>query len=157
MTIALSKNPVQHERTKHIGMLHHFIREKLEDNTITLNHVISAENLADMLTKGLPVDTFQRARHLMGLRVKSEQVGVSKPQVKLIRSFCHFRGFRPYLKSIPPILLFTPSSYSHSIPISKNKQSRNLLVNKSESRSKLWCMCNGPVACLSRFCLEIPW
>ena len=78
-TIALSKNPVHHERTKHIGMRHHFIREQIEDNTITLNHVTSAENLADRFTKGLTVDTFQRLRALMGLTAKSDQVGVSEP------------------------------------------------------------------------------
>jgi len=34
-TLAISKNPVHHERTKHIGMRHHFIREKIEDNTVS--------------------------------------------------------------------------------------------------------------------------
>jgi len=77
-TIAISKNPVHHERTKHIGMRHHFIREKIEDNTVALNHVPSAENLADLLTKGLPVPTFQRLRYLLGLTVRSSQVGVSQ-------------------------------------------------------------------------------
>ena len=48
-TIALSKNPVHHERSKHIG---HFLRERVEDNTISLSQVPSADNIADLLTKG---------------------------------------------------------------------------------------------------------
>ena len=52
--IALSKNPVHHDRTKHIAMRHHFLREKVEDNTISLNYISTAGNLADLLTKALP-------------------------------------------------------------------------------------------------------
>jgi len=47
-TIALSKNPVHHERSKHIGLRHHFHRERVEDNTISLSHVPSADNIADL-------------------------------------------------------------------------------------------------------------
>jgi hypothetical protein len=55
-TIALSKNPVHHERSKHIGLRHHFLRERVEDNTISLSHVPSADNIADLLTKGLLIN-----------------------------------------------------------------------------------------------------
>jgi hypothetical protein len=58
--IASSKNPVHHERSKHIGMRHHFLREKVEDGTISLDHVRIGVNLADVLTKGLPKDVFEK-------------------------------------------------------------------------------------------------
>ena len=35
--INISKNPVQHSRTKHIEIRHHFIRELVEDGTLTLS------------------------------------------------------------------------------------------------------------------------
>ena len=38
-TINISKNPVQHSRTKHIEIWHHFIRELVEDGTITLEFI----------------------------------------------------------------------------------------------------------------------
>jgi hypothetical protein len=69
--IALSKNPVHHERSKHIGMRHHFLREKIEDGTISLDHVRSEENLADVLTKGLPKDVFEKHRQNLGVTVRS--------------------------------------------------------------------------------------
>ena len=57
-TVALSKNPVYHKQSKHIGLQHHFLREQVDQGTITLSHVSSAKNIADCLTKALPRDTF---------------------------------------------------------------------------------------------------
>jgi len=76
-TIALSKNPVHHERSKHIGLRHHFLRERVEDNTISLSHVPSADNIADLLTKGLPRELFDRLRDLLGVTARSDRVGLS--------------------------------------------------------------------------------
>jgi len=76
-TIALSKNPVNHERSKHIGLRHHFLRERVEDKTISLSHVPSADNSADLLTKGLPRELFDRLRDLLGVTARSDRVGVS--------------------------------------------------------------------------------
>lgn len=70
--IALSKNPVHHKRSKHIALRHHFLREKVEDKSITLDHVPSAENIADLLTKSLPGPTFEKLRHLLGIHGKGE-------------------------------------------------------------------------------------
>jgi hypothetical protein len=53
-TVALSKNPVYHERSKHIGLQHHYLRERVEDGTISLLHIPSVNNIADLFTKPLP-------------------------------------------------------------------------------------------------------
>lgn len=37
--INISKNPVQHSRTKHINIMYHFIRELVENKTVVLEHV----------------------------------------------------------------------------------------------------------------------
>ena len=74
----MSKNPVHHKRSKHIGMRHHFLREKVEDGTISLDHVRSEENLADVLTKGLPKDVFEKHRENLGVTLRLQQVGVSE-------------------------------------------------------------------------------
>ena len=65
--ISISKNPVQHSRTKHIGIRHHFIRELVEDNVVSLEHVVSEKQLADIFTKGLDHSRFEALRSAIGL------------------------------------------------------------------------------------------
>nr|GEZ16269.1 retrotransposon-related protein [Tanacetum cinerariifolium] len=56
--IAISCNPVQHSRTKHIAICYHFIKEHVEKGTIELYFVKTDYQLADLFTKALPVDHF---------------------------------------------------------------------------------------------------
>ncbi|CAL8999958.1 unnamed protein product [Prunus brigantina] len=51
--IDISKNPVQHSRTKHIDIRHHFIRDRVEDKILSLEFVPFEKQLADILTKAL--------------------------------------------------------------------------------------------------------
>ena len=51
--LALAQNPVYHQRTKHIEVQWHFIREKVEEGTIQLVYKTTADMLADGLTKPL--------------------------------------------------------------------------------------------------------
>nr|GEY57485.1 retrovirus-related Pol polyprotein from transposon TNT 1-94 [Tanacetum cinerariifolium] len=56
--IAISCNPVQHSRTKHIAVRYHFIKEHVEKGTIELYFVKTDYQLADIFTKALPTDRF---------------------------------------------------------------------------------------------------
>ncbi|KAF2345349.1 Integrase catalytic core [Trinorchestia longiramus] len=49
--IDLAKNPVHHQRSKHIDIRYHFIRAIIQDNKAVLSFVPSEENMADMFTK----------------------------------------------------------------------------------------------------------
>lgn len=51
--IDVSNNPKLNDRTKHIDIAYHFTRERVLDGSITIMHVPSTENLADICTKGL--------------------------------------------------------------------------------------------------------
>ena len=50
----LVKNPVNHQRTKHIDVKHHFVREKLMAGVVDYQFVHSEDNIADCFTKPLP-------------------------------------------------------------------------------------------------------
>jgi hypothetical protein len=60
--IYLSGNPVQHQRTKHIEMDIHFVREKVARGQVRVLHVPSKHQIADIFTKGLPLILFQDFR-----------------------------------------------------------------------------------------------
>ncbi|GJS14915.1 hypothetical protein Tco_0409387 [Tanacetum coccineum] len=66
--IAISCNPVQHSRTKHIAVRYHFIKEHVEMGTIELYFVKTDYQLADLFTKALPVDRFNYLVRRLGMR-----------------------------------------------------------------------------------------
>jgi hypothetical protein len=65
--IDISHNPVQHDRTKHIEVDRHFLKEKLDSKLISLPFVRSAEQLADILTKAVGSREFQQAVLKIGM------------------------------------------------------------------------------------------
>jgi hypothetical protein len=51
--LALAKNPIFHERCKHIRVRHHFIRGCLEEGSIEAGYINTKDQLVDLLTKPL--------------------------------------------------------------------------------------------------------
>ena len=60
--IKIAHNPVQHSRTKHIDVRHHFIRDHVAKGDIDLKHVRTDKQVADIFTKPLDEKTFCRLR-----------------------------------------------------------------------------------------------
>nr|GEW73854.1 hypothetical protein [Tanacetum cinerariifolium] len=71
--IAISCNPVQHSRTKHIDVHYHFVKEHVEKGTIELYFVKTDYQLADLFTKDLPVDLLNYLVRRLGMRSLSPQ------------------------------------------------------------------------------------
>ena len=65
--ISISGNPVQHDRTKHVEIDRHFIKEKLEKGVIDPQFVRSKAQLADILTKADSTETFNSTIFKLGL------------------------------------------------------------------------------------------
>ena len=65
--IQLIKNPVFHDRSKHINVRYHYIRECIEENRVKLKSVGTVEELADILTKALGRARFCELRSKIGV------------------------------------------------------------------------------------------
>nr|GEY70920.1 retrovirus-related Pol polyprotein from transposon TNT 1-94 [Tanacetum cinerariifolium] len=66
--IAISCNPVQYSRTKHIDVRYHFIKEKVKKGIVELFFVRNEYQLADLFTKALPVERFKYLIRQLGMR-----------------------------------------------------------------------------------------
>ncbi|GJT89123.1 hypothetical protein Tco_1070840 [Tanacetum coccineum] len=71
--IAISCNPVQHSRTKHIVFHYQFIKEHVENCTIELYFFKTDYQLAGLFTKALPVDRFNDLVRHLGMSSLSSQ------------------------------------------------------------------------------------
>lgn len=67
--INISKNHVQHNRTKHIDISHHLIRDLVGSKQIMLKHISTKNQIADIFTKPLDVVHFEALRAALGLCV----------------------------------------------------------------------------------------
>ena len=65
--IALAHNPVKHDRTKHVEVDRHFIKEKLEAKIIQIPFVKTEDQLADILTKAVSSRIFHNSLDKLGV------------------------------------------------------------------------------------------
>ena len=65
--VKLTNNPVQHSRTKHIDIRHHFLRDHVAKNNISLEGVRTEDQLADIFTKPLDEAMFCRLRNQLNV------------------------------------------------------------------------------------------
>lgn len=65
--LALTKNPHLHERSKHIDICYHFIRDLTEKGKVTSKYINTTDMVADGMTKPLGRVAFERFKHMLGL------------------------------------------------------------------------------------------
>ena len=67
---ALAKNPVFHDRSKHIDTRYHFIRDCIAKKEVKLEYVKTQDQIADIFTKPLKFEVFRRLRNSIGTKKK---------------------------------------------------------------------------------------
>ncbi|GJW26221.1 retrovirus-related pol polyprotein from transposon TNT 1-94 [Tanacetum coccineum] len=70
--IDLIKNPVQHSRTNHIEIRHHFLRDNVQKGNISIEKVPSKDNIASILTKPLKRESFNYLRLGLGMMEQND-------------------------------------------------------------------------------------
>ena len=65
--IEISKNAKYHDRTKHIDVAHHFVRERIAAKDIEVRYCPTNDMIADIMTKGLGSIKFTKFRDLIGV------------------------------------------------------------------------------------------
>jgi len=66
-TINIAKNPCQHKKTKHIYIRHHFLRDNVKKGLISMNFCAIDRQIADIFSKALSREQFERTRLELGL------------------------------------------------------------------------------------------
>ena len=65
--INLTKNPMQHSKTKHIEIRYHFICDHVQKGDCEIKFVKTENQLADLFTKPLARDRFNKLRTELGI------------------------------------------------------------------------------------------
>lgn len=66
--IKLSKNPVMHRRTKHIDVRYHYLRDLVNEGAMRLMFCGTKDQVADIMTKPIKLDQFEKLRSMLGVR-----------------------------------------------------------------------------------------
>ena len=64
---ALSENPVHHDRTKHVDIVYHYVRDEIKKDRIELKYITTDTMPADGLTKPLPPFKYQRFIEMLNM------------------------------------------------------------------------------------------
>nr|GEX74377.1 retrovirus-related Pol polyprotein from transposon TNT 1-94 [Tanacetum cinerariifolium] len=101
--IAISCNPVQHSRTKHIAVRYHFIKEHVEKGTIELYFVKTDYQLAGIFTKALLADRFNYLVRHLGHIIDNQRLHVDPAKIEAVKNWaspttpieiCQFLGLK---------------------------------------------------------------
>jgi len=85
-TIRLIEDPTFHQRTKHIHVKYHFVRQEVRKENICVSYVASQEQLADVMTKAVTPDIFKRLRQRLNV-VSKTWIGDSNLRESLVSKF----------------------------------------------------------------------
>lgn len=65
--IQLSKNPVLHGKSKHIEVRFHYLRDLVNEGVVKLSYCPTEVQVADIFTKPLKLEQFEKLRRMLGV------------------------------------------------------------------------------------------
>ena len=66
-SIKLSMNPIFHDRSKHIEIPYHYVRDMVDRNSVKLEYICIADQTADILTKPLSRVKIEHFKRRLGM------------------------------------------------------------------------------------------
>ena len=90
-TVYMSSNPVQHQRTKHVEIDLHFVRERVATGAVRVTHVPTSSQYADIVTKGLPSSVFADFRSSLNVQAADVSTAGGVRQIDCLS--CMYRAW----------------------------------------------------------------
>ncbi|GKC85860.1 retrovirus-related pol polyprotein from transposon TNT 1-94 [Tanacetum coccineum] len=133
--IDLSKNPVQHSRTKHIEIRHHFLRDNIQKGNISIEKVSSEDNIADILTKPLKREPFNYLR-LEVDELESEKANFSNIYDLLLEEYVSKDVTCSYLHSLSDLNAYAELQCMYLYKVKECECLAQKLLKQTESVNK---------------------
>ncbi|GKC23988.1 retrovirus-related pol polyprotein from transposon TNT 1-94 [Tanacetum coccineum] len=141
--IAISCNPVQHSRTKHINVRYHFIKEQVERGIIELYFVRTEYQLADMFTKALSQDRFEYLVRRLGVKPSTNASG-SQPSGNTKKDKIQQTPSSTQKNKVEAHPRTVKSSLKNKNSVVEPKGTANVQHSKLNANSEPLCVkCNG--------------
>ena len=96
----MSENPTNRERSRHVDVRVHFLRDMVRDGSVKLIKCAGTQNVADALTKSLPRPTFQKHREFLKGTAQSFSAFFASSDKPAVPAYVTKRG-NPFLLQNP--------------------------------------------------------
>jgi hypothetical protein len=99
--ILMSENPTNHERSRHVDVRVHFLRDMVRDGSVKLIKCAGTQNVADTLTKSLPRPAFHKHREFLKGTAQSFSAFFASAYEPVVPAYVPKRGSL-YFSKAPP-------------------------------------------------------